>query len=124
MTQARSCPHCGAPMAHLPRAELFACPACNLCGSTAGLDTIAAERAELVRLRETFGAKLGDALAQHAADLRELALAAEGLSAKADAAFDVPTEQWNRGRAVAYRDAAKRAELITSNQGSTGKAAE
>jgi hypothetical protein len=115
------CPVCRDLMRPIPHDEneTHCCLTCNFRAPRHTAELLAADRAELVRLRNGFAegvTPLNRAVKNLAEDLRESARAVERAAALADDTFDVLARDGYRGRALAFRDAARRLEQLVVDE--------
>lgn len=116
-----TCPICrdGLMLEVAGELELHACPTCCFRAPLHIVHLVAAERAELARLRgseKPEGAEvraLNRRLKDLAFELLEQAHSAERMGAGADDDFDLATRDYFRGRALGYRYAMRRVEQLT-----------
>lgn len=116
------CPVCRDVMRPIPHDEneTQCCLTCNLRAPRHVAELLAADRAELVRLRNGFAegvTPLNRALTGLVEDLRERASGADRTAAMADDVLDVPLRDRYRERATTFRVAARLvAELVTGEE--------
>lgn len=113
------CPVCRDLMRESGAEQLLACLTCDLHAPPHVAQLLAADRAELVRLRNGFAegvTPLNRALADLAEDLRERARAAERAAGVADDGFDVQGRDGFRERATTFRVAARLVEQLVAGE--------
>lgn len=124
MSEPLRCPVCGDVLRAGDEldggAESRRCLTCDLRAPRHVAELLAADRAELVRLRNGFAegvTPLNRALNDLAEQLRERARGAERTAAMADDVLDVPMRDRYRERSTSFRVAARLvAELITGEE--------
>lgn len=100
-------------------AESMCCLTCDLRAPRHTAELLAADRAELVRLRNGFAegaTPLNRAMKDLAEDLRERARAAERAAGVADDGFDVSGRDNFRERATTFRVAARLVEQLVAGE--------